>query len=419
MIRQGSLLRGSSRFTNARALAVASLLVLAGCGGGGGGTAATAPQPPVPLPSATPAAPQEVGKATLTIAIPRAAPASSARAPRYVSPNSAAVQVTINSVDGSTTLPAGVPRTTVVQLSSAPGGNCTASGGGETCTIGIIAPAGQVSYTFTLLDNASPTPHQLAVKTATYTIPAGPRASNSSLQAQLNGIVASVTIVPPTFAAGTSYSGPLTVTAYDASGAAITGPAPYAAPFTLTDGDGSGHTSLTAHGQTGSTAPVGAPGDVVIINYDGQVNDGFTITSSGGTLPPEGGGHADVPPANSPHGITLTGTTNGDAAHGVKPSDPNYNKPTLFFVRPGQSESFTADQTGYSEHHGFTLTLDPASCGSGANAVVLPPQTTDSKTFTITATAHSGICKATLAGGPSATLRPSTSTSAPPARRSS
>ena len=110
---------------NTRALAVAALLVLTGCGGGGG---SSAPQVPVPLPTSTVTAPHEVGKATLTLTIPpAAAPASAARAPRYVSPNSAAIQVTINSVDGNTTLPAGVPRTTTVALSSAPGGNCTTS----------------------------------------------------------------------------------------------------------------------------------------------------------------------------------------------------------------------------------------------------------------------------------------------------
>ncbi len=379
-----------------RALAVASILVLAGCGGGGGGSSATPPAP-APSPTAKAPGPQPAGKATLTIAIPRVVPAASARAPRYVSPNTTAIDVTVNSVDGNTTLPAGVPRDTVTQLSTAPGGNCTVGSAGETCTIAISAPAGSVSYSFTLLDNASPTPHQLATNTLTYAIAPG---STPNLQAPLDGIVASVQITAPAFSAGTSYSGPLVVTAYDASGAQITGSQPYWKPFDLTDGDGSGNTSLTANGRTGSTVTLGTPNDGVIINYNGQATDTFTISSSGGSLPPSGGGSATVPATASPHGITVTGTTNGDAAHGVPSSAPNYGKPTLFFVTPGQSESFTADETGWSEHHGFTLALDPASCGSGATAVVLPPQTTDDKTFTITATAHSGVCKGTLTGGP-------------------
>ena len=39
-----------------------------------------------------------------------------------------------------------------------------------------------------------------------------------------------------------------------ASGALIFGPAPYWQPFTVTDTDQSGHTSLTENGQTGATA---------------------------------------------------------------------------------------------------------------------------------------------------------------------
>ena len=385
---------------NKRALIVASLLVLAGCGGGGGGSSAVAPPPPVPSPTATPVA--ALGSATLTLSIPRATSAGQVL-PQFVSPGTTSISIVINSVDGNTTLPAGVPRTTTVALTTT-GANppCTASPSGQTCTVPIPAPTGVVNYTFSLLDASN---NVLAVATVSFTIAAG--SNNPSLRAVLNGVVKTVSVFIPQFSSGTSFSGPITVNAYDASGALIVGGAPYFAPFTLTDGDTSGHTSLTNGGTTGLTVTVNSPNDVVIMNYDGATEDPFSVNANGSTLQQNGnqngnngnGGNGgqetpDVKP------ITLTGTVLDDAAHGGKSTDPNFNQDTLFFVRRGEIEQFTAAQLGWSNNHGFTLALDPATCGSGATAVVAPPASTDQKTFTITSGAAAGICKATLTGGP-------------------
>ena len=259
---------------NTRAVAVASLVLLAGCGGGGG----SAPAPQQPPVQATPAAivPAAAGSALLTLDVPRSG-SSAQRAPKYVSPNSAKLVVTVLTVNGNAPSATQVPpalNPSTFALTTAPGGNCTVSPNGETCTVTIPAPTGQVTYQFDVFDAAN---NKLSTNTLTYTIAAG---SSPSLQAQLKGIVSTVTVTAPTLTAGTSFSGPITVQAFDASGALIVGSAPYNNPFTLTDNDGTGATSLTDGSTTGLVVTVAGPNDVVILNFDGQDIDPFTITAT-------------------------------------------------------------------------------------------------------------------------------------------
>ena len=170
-----------------RALTVAALIVLAGCGGGGGSSPAPS-QPAVQSPTAP--GPPPAGSATLTLNVPRTG-SSARRAPLYVSPNSAALVVTVKTVDGQPPTAAQVPvdRQTTV-LSTGTGGNCTVSPSGETCTVTIAAPTGQVTYQFDLLDGST-NANTLATLTQTFTIAAG---SSPHLQAVLDGIVSSVTV---------------------------------------------------------------------------------------------------------------------------------------------------------------------------------------------------------------------------------
>ena len=297
---------------------VATLLVLAGCGGGGGSSAPV----PIPLPSAS-TTPLSGPKAILTVTIPLgAAPSSSARNPRYVSPNSAALRVTINTIDGNATLPAGVPRTSVTQLSTGAGGNCTIANATETCTVPIPAPSGNVSYTFTVLDANQ---NALATNTVSFTIAPG---SSPNLTVQLQGIVATVKVTSPTLTPGTPFSGPMQVEAFDASGALVVGSAPYANPVTLTDTDTSGHTSLTVGSTTGLTVVVTSPQTVVTLNYDGGPVQSFAIGASGpgmeGGQPVNGGGNVPVvgqaTPTPSP-APTPTPTAGASATPTAAPTD--------------------------------------------------------------------------------------------------
>jgi hypothetical protein len=255
---------------NTRAVAFGSVLLLvasgiAACSGGGGGAST-----PVTAPTTSPL---EGPTGTLTLTIPRNSD-SAHRSPQFVSPNSAFIVVTVKTVNGQPPTTTQVPvNPTTTALSTGSGGNCVVAPSGEVCTIKIPAPTGTVVYQFDLLDSSN---HKLATNTVTFVIVAG--STNPSLTAQLDGIVASVTVTTPHLNPGTAFSGPITVQAFDASGAQIVGPAPFAFSFTLTDTDGSNHTSLTDNGTTGKTVTDGSPNDVVILNYDGANIPSFTIT---------------------------------------------------------------------------------------------------------------------------------------------
>ena len=177
------------------------------------------------------------------------------RGPRYVSPNSASLRTTVKTVNGQPPTSTQVPQNpSTTALSTAQGGNCTVTPAGETCTVTIPTPTGTVVYQFDLLDSNN---NVLATNTVTFTIAAG--SNNPALAAQLDGVVATVTVTAPNLQPGTSFSGPITVNAYDASGALIVGAAPFANPFTLTDTDGTTHTSLTDGSTTGKSVTDGEP----------------------------------------------------------------------------------------------------------------------------------------------------------------
>lgn len=365
---------------NTRAVAVASLVFLAGCGGGSSTPAPVGPVP-TPAPTATPAP----GTATLTLGVPRST-SSGQRAPKAAS-TAAFLVVTVKTVDGQPPTAAQVPQNPqTIPLSTAAGGNCTVAAGGETCTVTIAAPPGTVTYQFDVLD-ANNT--KLATSTATFTITPG---TTPHFTTAVDGIVASVVVTTPTLNAGTTFSGPITVQAFDAGGTLIVGSTPYANPFTLTDNDTSGATSLSDGTMSGATVTVGAPSDVVNLSYTGTADDPFTISV---TLPGKPATTVNVATTNQ--AVTLSGTTNDT----LKPTDPNYNQPTLFFTTIPSTQQFGAAQPGWGfPGHAFSVALDAATCGSGASAVVTVTPV-NASTFSVTSKT-AGICKGTVIGGPPA-----------------
>ena len=367
---------------NMRAVAVASLILLAGCGGGSSTPAPIGPVP-TPVPTASPAP----GTATLTIGVPRGT-ASAQRAPRAGGSTATSLVVTVKTVDGQPPTAAQVPppNPRTIALSTAPGGNCTVASSGETCTVTIPAPAGQVTYQFDVLDQNG---NVLATSTVTFTIAPG---TTPNLSTTVKGIVASVTVTTPTLNAGTSFAGPITVAAFDAGGTQIVGSAPYANPFTLTDNDTTGATSLGDGTQSGLTVTVNSPNDVVTLSYTGTADDPFTLTVA---IPSKPVLTFNVQTTNQV--VTLSGTTNDT----LKPTDPNFNQPTLFFTTIPSTKQFSAAQPGWGfPGHAFSLALDAATCGTGANAVVT---VTPASSFMFNVTSQkAGICKGTVIGGPPA-----------------
>ncbi len=249
---------------------VASLGALAACGGGS--------VPSQQQSNSTASIPTQ--SATVTLFVPRSGASSSVRAPRFVSPNAATLIVTTLTVNGNAPTSAQVPPSanpTTATLSTGTGGNCTAVTGGLSCTVAVPAPTGAVKDSFQLEDGAS---NLLATNVATLNVTGG----SQTFAVQLMGVVRTVTVVAPSLHYGTAFSGPITVSAFDASGAQIVGSAAFANPFTLTDGDATGHTSLTDNATTGTSVTVGSPNDVVILNYDGSnATPTFAITANGGT----------------------------------------------------------------------------------------------------------------------------------------
>ena len=369
-----------------RIAAVMLIGALAACGGGGSSSGTGVVQANA---TPVPANPQS-GAVSLTLTVPRPGTLSGARHPSYVS--TATQSVTIR--------PQGGPTQTFTIAQSSPA--CATTPGGTTCTFGASAPVGADTIAIATFASSNGTGTPLSTATITVTVVSG---ASNPVTANLNGVVASVTTSTPTLDAGTSFSGPITVQAFDAAGAPIVGSAPYANPFTLTDGDASGGTSLTDNATTGLTVTVSGPNDVVILNYDGSAIDPFSISA---TLPGQAagaGGSTTVTVINQP--VTFPGTPS-DA---VAPSDPNYHQATLTFSSIPQTLPFTAAQIGWSDHgtHGFAVTLDPVTCGTGAAAVVTIAVAagTNNRTFNATSQ-HAGLCKATVTGGPSA--HPSTGT---------
>jgi hypothetical protein len=367
---------------------VACAALLAACGGGGGASSS-----PAAAPTAFPtSAPQAIQRATLVITFPVAQHSSSNRkSPQYISPSTTQMEVKVNTING-VAAPSGAPFDTTTTLTV--GTNCTVSAGTETCTLSVIAPPGSVNYTF----NDSDGTHTLATATATFTNTVG---TNNSLSVTLQGIVSTVTVSGAALAANsTSYATTgevLTVNAMDADGNNIVNgstSANYANPVTLTDNDATGQTQLSVNGGTAASSVITTnPSDAVKLTYTGKAINNFTITASGTGI--SGSSIISV----SVNDVTLTGTTNDDAAHGGLSTDPNWGQQTLFFTQPSGTQNVTAAELGWSNApYNQQFDLVPGN-GTGNTCGTLGGIATFSASpaTTFTITAHgTGICSVRL-----------------------
>ena len=400
-------------------LAVVSLLLLAACGGGGGGGSASVPSgaaspTPAPLPTVNSSSWQSTAKLTFTInrgtsPLPTAHQRGVKDAPLFISPSATYMDVTVNSVNGSTTLPSWVPTSTVqIPISAVDAQpNCNTNGPIETCTITIPAPPGTVNYTFTATDGT----FGLATQTGNQTLVQGQNANLSITLAPIVNLVTTSMSAATNVNFDSNGSQTITVVAYDADGNPITSPGAYAHPFTLTDTETgtSGTTNLGVNGGAGgATVTITAPTDFVTLYYTGQAFNSFSFTAAGSTATSGlSEKYANVMcasaascqvTAQTPYGISFTGTTPDDAPGG-QPTDPNYTQPTLFFAAADAApQTITASEVAFEDGGAylgtFDLALDPASCGTGASAVATV-STSPAISWTVTPQ-NVGICKATV-----------------------
>lgn len=373
----------------ARALVVASVLLLAGCGGGGGTTPQIAP---TTAPTSSPAGSYK-STATVTLSIPLPTkPGSDKRNPQYVSPNSAKVVVTVNTVDNATPPTWVTPNPDTIVLTTTGGTpNCTVNtvSGVETCTVMVPAPPGLVNYTFQVEDvnnnvlSTLTTPQQIAAgTTTTFTI-------------TLLGVASTVVISPATLNAGTPTAVPCGVIVKDASGAPITGTANYFNPVTLTDSDTSGASTMDVNGGTASTSvTLNSPTDIVTCHYSGLAALPFTITASGTGI----SGTQTFTPVLNP--IVLIGGANLQIDTG-NAADPNYNQQTVFFGATGGSAIVNASEVGWSGspfNKTFTATPDPTTCAGPVATVTAAGAAGGGENFTV-AGLSTGVCKVTVTDG--------------------
>jgi len=275
-----------------RALAGFVLIALTACGGGGGGST---PAPSTlgggTAPTSSPA-PAGSGTLSFSIAIPASTgPAASNRAPKYVSPSTASVSVTLA---GQTT-----PLATANLGATAPG--CAVVPNGVSCTVTVIAPAGSNTFVITTYNGTNGTGQQLSTARIAATVT---QSTTTQVALTLNGVVATTAVIlgATTVPVGTPASIAVTVNAYDQNGNLIVGPGSFSSPITLTLTDASGATSL-------STTTVGAPGTSVTLNYNGNSMVSATITPSNA----------------APNGsATFTPTGNAVIGYAVLPTDNQY-----------------------------------------------------------------------------------------------
>jgi len=267
-------------------------LVLSACGGGGGGSS---PAPSTLVGGTVPtSAPAPGGNGTLSfsIAIPSSTgPAASSRTPKYVSPSTASVTVTLA---GQTS-----PLVTANLGATAPG--CTAVAGGVTCSVSVTAPAGSNTFVITTYNGTNGTGQQLSTARIAATVTQN---ATTQVALTLNGVVASTQVILGTTTApvGTPLAIAVTVNAYDQNGNLIVGSGNFSSPITLTLTDPSGATSL-------STTSVAAPGTSVTLNYSGNSMASATITPSNA----------------APNGsATFTPTGNVATTYAVLAGDNNY-----------------------------------------------------------------------------------------------
>lgn len=368
--------------------AFAAALCLAACSGGGG---ATTPSTIISVPPPIPAAGQ--AKMTLSFAVPSTASSSAKKKPSYVSTQSTQAVVTILTVNGSTPPASVTPNPLTVQfVTSGAGQNCTISGGTETCTFDVPAPAGSVAYKLDVEDSAGDV---LSTGTQTFTITAG---IANTLSMTLGAVPAAVAITGPVLTADTSSLGALTLGVSDPAGGAIpASPAQaFTTPITITDDDTSGATALLLNATSGiesSSVQVTSSSDVVNIVYTGLAVLPFTLTASGTGV--SGSMQYSVGNANLAYQpIAPSGTTTCTTTAGCATTDPNYNKPTVFINSVGGTAVFGASEAGWSDFgKKFTVTLDSSTCNGVATLSGSP-----GTSFTATGVA-AGICKATVADG--------------------
>jgi len=239
-------------------IAAIAVCLLAACSGGG--VSHGVPATPVTSPTAGSLAPMTTSRFTITVPSANTT-TSSSRAPKFVSPNTASVIITLTTVGttpftGTATSPASI----ATNLTTANTAACATVGGALTCTASAPAVAGNDTYSIVTYDTgqSSPTPAGHVLSQATLTIPVTAGQANPvTTPLVLTGVVNSIVVTPA------NASDPH-ILGTQATGYSIVGNQPYT--FNITGKDASGATIVgsAAQGAPAFTCTSATPGSVVV-----------------------------------------------------------------------------------------------------------------------------------------------------------
>jgi hypothetical protein len=299
-----------------RALALLTLTALWNCSGGGGAQSVPGAQSAVPPPATTKTAVASTAHFTITIPVPATA-SSTARTPKYVSPATQSIIITLASVDGKpyTASPASIAANLATS-------NPACTGTPLTCTVTAPAVVGNDVFTVVTYDAvqtstspAAPAGNVLSRAGLSVAVVAGPNTVTTPLV--LSGAVASLAIaLASVVTPGVAGSLGVTVNALDADGNVIVGPDGYvnaggtAVTLALTNSDGSGNSTL-------SESSVTQPTTGILLNYTAAFDANPTISVAASGLTSASAKVAFPVPTltNAPSGVagssvtdTLTGT---------------------------------------------------------------------------------------------------------------
>ena len=286
--------------------AVFAFVALAGCGGGSSSSPGGGP-PATPVPTLTP--PTQTAPVSIAIVIPPGPGASALkRAPKYVSPATAVVQISVNGgAAQSFPVSGGSPCTT------------PPAGSGTCAVYSVVAPVGTDTFSVSLLDSAN---HVLSQGSTQATIVAN---TTNTVNITFAGVVASLTIAiaNPNPPQGASARINVSLLPRDAAGYTIVG-APGPLPnITVTDNDGSGATSLFIGTSTACTAGAGNPAPSVVATQNGTGYSPVCLAYNGAALP--GGATitatiSGVPSASATFAPASGAAPSGAWAYGTPPS---------------------------------------------------------------------------------------------------
>jgi hypothetical protein len=253
---------------------IASIGVLAGCGGGG---SHAVPSPASSSSGSGSTGAQGTARFTLTIPNQGVQVAAKGRAPQYVSASTLSASITATPGNITTNIDLGVASPL-----------CTTVVGGRACTLPVAAQIGSsdhfsmVLYSGACTGGPPCTPSGTPLSAASNFGPIAVTEGQTNVTAPLilGGIPATVDVSAAGFTSGTAATQTLTVTAYDASGNVIVGPAAYvdatgaAAPLNVALGIVPYNNQVTLHdgAQNNTTISVAGPSDATTVQLSSPAN---------------------------------------------------------------------------------------------------------------------------------------------------